>query len=228
MLSVNEMRIERIQYNLLVNDYLNSINFGGKSSNKFYSFIVFILLVNSFFCWCSSSPESNIYIFSKKLIPNKYIPYIPIYFSLIIIIVAFFIFIFTVNAIKKEVFFKSLCMDYTQESIFNFFIRAKLVEKYPDIKTDKDILKIMNSENVSNILFYEKDFELFVENYLKENYLKKDYCLLKKYYPISVYFYKDITKLILLNHCIENKIICTGEGYFIEYIFITKYGYFIL
>ncbi|HBG4644455.1 TPA: hypothetical protein KQE74_001596 [Clostridioides difficile] len=214
MLGINEMRIERIHYSLLVSNYINSIDLGSKTLKKVNRFIIFTLIVNAFFCWCSSSPESNMYI----AIPQPFNHYVNLFIIQSFIVVAAASFLISVSGAYKESAIKSLHGIGKQTHIFNIFIISELQKKgiKIDEKDKKDILRVICKEDIPDVYFVERDFEIFLENYLNKHYLNKSQ------YDIAINLRYNLTKLILLNQCIERTLIYTKEDSSFKYALIVK------
>ena len=61
-----EMRIERGNAELLVRYELSNIHYDTKVYKKAFEFIFITIILGALWVWCSSSPESNVFVFLSE------------------------------------------------------------------------------------------------------------------------------------------------------------------
>lgn len=208
-ISDETLRTERSRYHVLVQNQMLKQNFHENRYKKIASFVYVTLILGGFFTWSSSGPGSNIYSLVNGIVDyiRTYIPTFnsTIFVSLIVISLLTIVPIALVNDTKKikvKINFQSLLRYQTQKRLFNQFIKQKIQEKENvAVKTNNDLLEIIDKKSDYNITFTSNDFENFLEE-AYENYEIN----------IGIDFFSNLADLILLNQCIENTLILKDLG----------------
>lgn len=215
-LSIEEVRIERSRYDLLLQQKLFSIDFNEKRYKKVNFFIYITVILGGFFTWSSSSPESNIYSLVKKIVSN--INSIAPIFSergfiitliMLLLIIPLFSILVDINKVKLKIKYHSLVLSSEQTRLFMDFISKKIeVTEQIEIKSFKDVVEFLKEQENGEIKFDASEFA----RYLQEEYEIKDL-------NTEINFFDVLSNLILLNQCVKKPLSFKVDGDNNEYSF---------
>jgi len=202
-LTDQQLRIERIRYDLLVEKQSSSIDFNENIYEKVRNFFVVTVGIGIMLAWLSSSPgDSNLYKVYDAI--KTQIPYGEVLLKVQVPIFAILIWLYlqifgAKNKVRKLVF-KSLFSYVKQDELFKSFITKLIVDKEKvNIEDEEKIVQlwdIIKNKDIYDICFDKADFE----DYLKEH--------LKKYInKFPLFFLSNFTYLILYNECVENTLV---------------------
>ncbi len=198
-------RMERDKCEIIIRNELSKINYDTKVYKKVISFIVATVIFGAVWAWCSSSPESNIYM----LIGNKVTRHVIFFIPLILY------YIVGLSIIKSAVNIKkTTTMEYNMSQInLNKELEAYVLNKLNIDPTQSlsDKTKIFNDyyKNGKSITIYENEFAKYFSSERFKPYIAY----------VSIEFWNYLARMVLLTAVLEGWM--KEEGKY-EYKFSTK------
>ncbi|WP_022770406.1 hypothetical protein [Butyrivibrio sp. NC2007] len=202
-----EMRIERGNAELLVRYELSNIHYDTKVYKKAFEFIFITIILGALWVWCSSSPESNVFVFLSE---HQMVRNVLMFCSPIILYGIWgWSIVRSSQNIRKSIDLESKMDPLNLRKVLEKYIIGKL-----EIDPDQDLDTKM--KYVDDLL--ENDKCIVIDESTLSSYLSKE-CFPQYVKEVSVRFWYNLAKMILLSAVLESWLLVEGEH---DYKFSTK------
>lgn len=223
-LNDQQLRTERMKYNLLVQSQIASLDFNENIDKKVIKFFLFTVVIGIGFAWLSSTPsDSNIYRVYNTI--KTRIPYgevlLKFQFPILVLIGVLCLKIYAMKKKVTKLVFNSLLSYSKQDDLFKSFIKRMIADKekvnIEDEDNITDLCDIIKNRDIYDICFDKIDFEDYLKVHFK-NHLDK--------FPL--FFLSNFAYLILYNECLENTLVHGSDNGEYEFTLIISKNYTIL